>query len=175
MFFWSKKVFFWSSSCNMGQQLQLLCTAKLSTCWDVRFKTNNACTITPQRKISMSYTDSCKMFTVGCAVWHVELFCWIDIHVIQFRAQEVASHLSVSLAVDGSDNASFVLETIRSDDTARSKLAPNRDSFVMHLYSGVSHVRWYRPKPNNFTCSQATISNGSRVAGSSSAKTRRCI
>jgi len=38
----------------------------------------------------------------------------IGIHIIHFRPQEVAYHRSVALAIDGYDNAYFVLEEVGS-------------------------------------------------------------
>ena len=49
------------------------------------------------------------------------------------ETQEDAYHRSVALAVDGCGNARFVLEEVRTDDSARSKSAPNSDFLGMHL------------------------------------------
>jgi len=57
----------------------------------------------------------------------------IDIHIIHFRPQEVAYHQSVTLAINGYGNARFVLEEVRTDDSARPKSAPNSDFLGMHL------------------------------------------
>ena len=65
----------------------------------------------------------------------------IDIHTIHFRSQEVAYHRSV--AVDGYGNAHFVLEEVRTDDSARPKSAPNSDFFGMHLE--LVYLAWIVP------------------------------
>jgi len=39
----------------------------------------------------------------------------IDIYIIHIRPQEVAYHRSIALAVDGYDNARFVLEEVRTE------------------------------------------------------------
>jgi len=57
----------------------------------------------------------------------------VDIHIIHFRPQEVAYHQSVTLAINGYGNARFVLEEVRTDDSARPKSAPNSDFLGMHL------------------------------------------
>jgi len=57
----------------------------------------------------------------------------ISIHIIHFRPQEVTYHRSVALAIDGYGNTRFVLEEVRTDDSARSKSAPNSDFLGMHL------------------------------------------
>jgi len=51
----------------------------------------------------------------------------IGIHIIHFRPQEVAYHRSVALAVDDYGNARFILEEVRTDDSARPKSAPNSE------------------------------------------------
>ena len=57
----------------------------------------------------------------------------IGIHIIHFRPQEVAYHRSIALAVDGYDNARFVLEEVWTDDSARPKSASNNDFLGLHL------------------------------------------
>jgi len=76
----------------------------------------------------------------------------IGIHIIHFRPQEVVYHRYVALAVDGYGNARFVLEEVRTDDSARpKKSAPNSD--FLGIGAGVSRVDGYRPKFDNFACS----------------------
>jgi len=83
----------------------------------------------------------------------------IGIHIIHFRPQEVAYHRSVAFAVDDYGNARFVLEEVRTDDSARSKSARlSWDAFGI-----ASRVDWYRPKFDNFACSHIHSSkNGPR-------------
>jgi len=73
----------------------------------------------------------------------------IGIHVIgiHFRPQEVAYHRSVALAVDGYDNTRFVLEEVRTDDSARPKSALNSDFLGMHLE--LVYLAWIRIVPNS--------------------------
>ena len=49
----------------------------------------------------------------------------IGIHIINFKPLEVAYHRSVVLAVDGYGNARFILEKVRTDDSAKRKSASN--------------------------------------------------
>jgi len=56
----------------------------------------------------------------------------IGIYIIHFRPQEIA-YRSVALAVDDYGNARFVLEEVWTDDSTRSKSAPNSDFLGMHL------------------------------------------
>jgi len=56
----------------------------------------------------------------------------ISIHIIHFRPQEVAYHRSVAFVVDSYGNVRFVLEEVRTDDSARPKSA-NSDFLGMHL------------------------------------------
>jgi len=71
----------------------------------------------------------------------------IGIHIIHFRPQEVAYHRSVALAVDSYGNACFVLEEIRTDDSARPKSAPNSDFLEMHLK--LVYLAWIGIVPNS--------------------------
>jgi len=70
----------------------------------------------------------------------------IGIHIIHFRPQEVAYHRSVAL-VDGYGNARFVLEEVQTDDSARSKSAPNNDFLEMHLE--LVYLVWISIVPNS--------------------------
>jgi len=71
----------------------------------------------------------------------------IGIHIIHFRPQEVAYHRSIALAVDGYDNARFVLEEVWTDDSARPKSASNRDFLGMHLE--LMYLAWIGIVPNS--------------------------
>jgi len=53
----------------------------------------------------------------------------------------------VALAVDGYGNARFVLEEIRTDDSARPKSAPNSDFLGMHLE--LVYLAWIGIVPNS--------------------------
>ena len=75
----------------------------------------------------------------------------IGIYIIHFRPQEIAYHRSVALAVDDYGNARFVLKEVRTDDSTRSKSAPNSDFLGMHLE--LVYLAWIRPKFDNFACS----------------------
>jgi len=66
--------------------------------------------------------------------------------------KKLLHHRSVALTVDGYGNARFVLEKVRTDDSARPKSAPNSDFLGMHLEL-VYLADWYRPKFDNFACS----------------------
>jgi len=73
----------------------------------------------------------------------------IGIHIIHFMPQEVAYHRSLVLAVDGYDNARFVLEEVRTDDSTSPKSALNSDFLGMHLE--LVYLAWIgRPKFDNF-------------------------
>ena len=71
----------------------------------------------------------------------------IGIHIIHFRPQEVAYHRSVALAVNGYGNALFVLEEVRTDDSARPKSAPNSNFLGMHLE--LVYLAWIGIIPNS--------------------------
>lgn len=54
-------------------------------------------------------------------------------HIIQFRPHEVAYHWSVAFAVDDYDNASIVLEEVRTDDSAILKIHTKQSVFGTHF------------------------------------------
>jgi len=81
-------------------------------------------------------------------VWHVTPF-WLEpyvigIHIIHFRPQEVVYHRSIALAVA---NARFVLEEVRTDDSARPKSTSNSDFLGMHLE--LVYLAWIGIVPNS--------------------------
>jgi len=71
----------------------------------------------------------------------------IGIYIIHFRPQEIAYHRSVALAVDDYGNARFVLKEVRTDDSTRSKSAPNSDFLGMHLE--LVYLAWIDIVPNS--------------------------
>ena len=89
------------------------------------------------------------MSIVACGVWYIAPFYWnhvLSVHIIHFRPQEVA-HRSVVLAVDGYGNGRFVLEEVRTDDSARPKSTPNSDFLGMHLE--LVYLAWISIVPNS--------------------------
>jgi len=67
------------------------------------------------------------------------------IHIIHFRSQEVACHRSVVL-VNVYSNTRFVLEEVRTGDSARPKSALNSDFLGMHLEL---YLAWIGIVPNS--------------------------
>jgi len=70
----------------------------------------------------------------------------VDIHITQFRPQEVTYHRTAALADDGYGNASMVLEEVRTDDFIRPQYAPNSDFIGMHLV--LVYLVWIGIVPN---------------------------
>ena len=96
----------------------------------------------------MPSNRSCRMSIVACGVVRSAILLKpyvIGIHIIHFRPQEVAYHRSVALA--GYGNAHFVLEEVRSDDSARPKSTLNSDFLGMHLE--LVYLAWIGIVPNS--------------------------
>jgi len=70
----------------------------------------------------------------------------IGIHIIHFRSQEVAYHRSVALAVDGYDNARFVLEEVPMIPPDQN---PHQVTNFLGMHLELVYLAWIGIVPNS--------------------------
>jgi len=76
----------------------------------------------------------CRMSIMACGAWHVAPSYWNHmLSISSILGHKKLLIIDLALAVDGYGNARFVLEKVRTDESARPKSTSNSDFLGMHL------------------------------------------